>query len=106
MNSLWLESKHFLKIPTFELQEGRAGPVKEAAGACSARLRFSGGPPRSLGNGGRFQLVISFCRRSMRFADSERSMARGMARDKSEDPEAAGRGPGQKQLKACVMWSR
>ena len=30
MNSLWLESKHFLKIPTFELQEGRAGPVKEA----------------------------------------------------------------------------
>lgn len=42
----------------------------------------------------------------MRFADNERSMARGMARDKSEDPEAAVRGPGQKQLKACVIWSR
>ena len=42
----------------------------------------------------------------MRFADNERSVARGMARDKSEDPEAAVRGPGQKQLKACVMWSR
>ncbi|XP_015317568.1 solute carrier family 25 member 44 isoform X1 [Bos javanicus] len=41
----------------------------------------------------------------MRFADNERSMARGMARDKSEDPEAAVRGPGQKQLKACVIWS-
>ncbi|XP_024841990.1 solute carrier family 25 member 44 isoform X3 [Bos indicus] len=41
----------------------------------------------------------------MRFADNERSMARGMARDKSEDPEAAVRGPGQKQLKACVIWT-
>lgn len=40
------------------------------------------------------------------FADSERSMTRGMARGLSEDPEAAVRGSGQKLHKAGVMWSR
>lgn len=35
----------------------------------------------------------------MRFADSERSMARGMRRGMSEDPEAAVRGPEQSCIK-------